>query len=282
MGLDYIILPDLSENLDGATEKNYNRLKTAGTSLEEIAQMAGSKLTIEFSEFTDKSNSPAEYLKEEYGVPFVKLPLPVGIASIDKLIAVLKEAGGSVSSQMQKERGRYLDAMVDSHKYCAEIRAAVYGEPDFVTAVIRLCRENGALPILAATGSLSPKFAEIVAAEVEQCQKYHFAEGIQILDDSDFAAIERVCHEDEANLLIGSSDGRRIARQLKIPLIRCAFPIHDYVGGQRVRTLGFEGSLNLLDQMANAMIEKTETGFRKELYEQFFLINEGRYVYGST
>jgi MoaA/NifB/PqqE/SkfB family radical SAM enzyme len=34
--------------------------------------------------------------------------------------------------------------------------------------------------------------------------------------------------------------------------------------------LGFDGSLNLLDQTANAMLSKTETSFRGELYEKYF------------
>jgi len=260
-GVDFILLPDLSDNLDGATEKKYRRLKTGGASLSDISAMAGAKLTIEFSEFTDEKNSPAEYLKQAYGLPFVKLPLPTGIRGMEKLIDTLTGAGAVISEEIKKERGRYLDAMVDSHKHCAEARAAVFGEPDFVAAMMRLCGENGIFPALAATGSVSPKLREM------------FAE-ITIMDDSDFAEIERVCIEKNANLLIGSSDGRRIARKLNIPLIRRAFPIHDHVGGQRLRMLGFEGSLDILDKIANAMIDKTETTFREEAYDLFFKTRE--------
>jgi nitrogenase molybdenum-iron protein alpha/beta subunit/molybdenum cofactor biosynthesis enzyme MoaA/predicted Fe-Mo cluster-binding NifX family protein len=263
MGISYILLPDLSDNLDGATEKKYRRLKTGGTAIADIAAMAGAKLSIEFSEFTDENNSPAEYLKTAYNVPFVKLPLPAGIRGMEKLIDTLTDSGGIIGEETQKERGRYLDAMVDSHKHCAEARAAVFGEPDFVAAIIRLCCENGILPVLAATGSVSAKLRDTLSLEVSE-------EEITILDDSDFAAIEKVCIEKNANLLIGSSDGRRIARRLNIPLIRCAFPIHDHVGGQRLRMLGFEGSLNILDKIANAMIDKTETTFRKTLYDRFY------------
>ncbi len=264
MGIDYIILPDISDNLDGATEKSYKRLKTEGTPISEIAAMAGAKLTIEFSEFTDEKNSPAEFLKETYGVPYIKLPLPVGVRGMDRLIGVL----GVATDRIKKARGRYIDAMVDSHKHSAQARAAVFGEPDFVNAMVRLCCENGILPVLAATGS--QKLSETLAEEIEESREYHFAEKTQILEDSDFAAIEKACNELGANILIGSSDGRRISRKLDIPLIRCAFPIHDYIGGQRVRILGFDGSLNILDQVANAMLEKTEANFREELHSKFY------------
>jgi len=265
-----ILLPDISENLDGATEKRYNRLKTEGTSVEEIAAMAGARLTVEFSEFTDAKNSPAEYLQEAYGVPFVKLPLPVGIRGVDVLIDTLVEAGGRVINSIKKSRGRCLDTMADTHKHCAEARAAVYGDPDFTVAMVRLCCENGILPVVAATGSVSPKFSETLTAEIAECAEYHFEENVTILDDSDFAAIEDACRKRGANLLIGSSDGRRIARSMGIPLIRCAFPIHDYVGGQRVKILGFDGAMNIIDQVANAMIEKTESTFRESLYGKLY------------
>jgi nitrogenase molybdenum-iron protein alpha/beta subunit/molybdenum cofactor biosynthesis enzyme MoaA/predicted Fe-Mo cluster-binding NifX family protein len=270
MGIDYILLPDISENLDGVTENPYNRLKMGGTPLSSVSKMAGAKLTIEFSEYTNADNSSAEYLQKEYGVPFVKMPLPVGVRAMDMLIKTLENSGGTVTENMIKERGRYLDAMVDSHKYCCRARAVVFGEPDFVTAVTRLCCENGILPVVIATASVSDKFKEALAAETKECREFSFAREISIVDDSDFTEIERLCVNRNANLLIGSSDARRISHKLHIPLIRCAFPIHDHVGGQRVRVLGFDGSLNLLDQAANAMLEKTETSFRGDLYQKFF------------
>jgi nitrogenase cofactor biosynthesis protein NifB len=274
MGIAFFLLPDLSDNLDGATEKEYKRLKTGGTSILDISAMAGAKLTIEFSEFTDEKDSPAEFLMSAYGVPYVKLPLPIGLRGMDKLIHALTDDGDVLTLKTRKARGRYLDAMVDSHKHCAQARAAVFGEPDFVNAVVKLCCENGVLPVVAATGSLSAAFCEMLISEGENCAGFHFDEGIKILVDSDFNAIEKACVERGANLLIGSSDGRRISRKLNIPLIRCAFPIHDYVGGQRVRMFGFDGSLNLLDMIANAMIEKTEANFRADLYAKFFNAQE--------
>jgi len=270
MGVDYILLPDISDNLDGVTEKPYNRLKMGGTPLSDAAKMTGARLTIEFSEYTNADNSPAEYLRKAYNVPFVKLPLPVGVRAVDSLISTLKSSGGIVTRNIMKERGRYLDAMVDSHKYCSEARAVVFGEPDFVTAMTHLCCENGILPVVIATASVSDKLKEALAAETKECREFSFAQEISIVDDSNFAEIEKLCVNMNANLLIGSSDARRISHKLNIPLIRCAFPIHDHIGGQRVRVLGFEGSLNLLDQAANAMIDKTETTFRGALYQQFY------------
>src|SRR5471030_1861942 len=70
--------------------------------------------------------------------------------------------------------------------------------------------------------------------------------------------------------MLGSSDGRRIEEKHKIPLIRMAFPIHDRIGGQRILSIGYEGSLNLGDQITNLMLAKTETTFRENLYNEYY------------
>ncbi|MDR2616057.1 MAG: hypothetical protein LBC28_05690 [Oscillospiraceae bacterium] len=256
-GVDYILLPDISDNLDGVTARKYERLKSGGTPQEDIAAMGGAALTIELGEFASDADSPGEHLFRAFGVPLLRLPLPIGIQAVDAFNDALKR---TYSREDDAERGRYLDAMVDNHKYCARARAAVFGEPDFVKAVVSLCCENGVTPAVIATGSVCPGIRSLYAG----------TETPIVLDDTDFDAIERACVARNVNLMIGSSDGRRIASRLGIELIRCAFPIHDRVGGQRIRTLGFGGSLRLLDEIANAMLKRTEESFREELYNAYF------------
>jgi nitrogenase molybdenum-iron protein alpha/beta subunit/MoaA/NifB/PqqE/SkfB family radical SAM enzyme/predicted Fe-Mo cluster-binding NifX family protein len=273
-GLDCILLPDLSENLDGATEKRYQRLKSGGTPIEEIGKMAGARMTLEFSEFPRDGQSPGAFLRDKFGVPLTHLPLPVGLRGTDALADAIASLGGAVPAEHKKARGRYLDAMVDGHKYTSKARAAVFGDPDFVLAVTRLCCENGVLPAVTATGSVSPALRDALRSEISDCAEYLFADETVILDDCDFSEIERACSDMGVNVMLGSGDARRAAARLGIPLIRCAFPIHDRVGGQRVRTLGFGGSLSLLDQTANAMLELTEHGYRGEMYGRFYLADE--------
>ncbi|MCI1883071.1 MAG: hypothetical protein LKI94_12865 [Sporolactobacillus sp.] len=270
MGVQYILLPDLADNLDGATEKKYHRLKEGGTTLEEIASMGKADLTIEFSRFVDQTDSPALFLEKKVGVPFVRMPLPTGIEGMDRLIRVLKKSGAQVSAELKKARGRYLDAMVDSHKYYGGVKVAVYGEPDFVEGMVHLCCENGIVPVLVTTGSVCKQLKPTLAAEIERVKSIYKIEQSAILDDCDFEQIEQSCIDLGVKLLIGSSDGRRLAHKLNLPLIRCAFPIHDYVGGQRVRTLGFAGSLAILDQIANQVIEHTEKYYRQDLYQNYY------------
>ncbi|MDR2359928.1 MAG: radical SAM protein [Oscillospiraceae bacterium] len=282
MGIDAILLPDVSENLDGTHEAEYNRLKSGGVTLAEIAQMAGARHTIEISTFAAEEYSPARYLLDAFGVPFTRLNLPVSLRDIDALINALKSLGGTVTERLRRERGRYLDAMFDSHKYNAKVRAAVFGEPDFVYAVTGLLAENGAMPSVCATGSVCPGFADKVRAEVEPLSEFHLDAGnVIIADDEDFEHIEQYAAEYGVNLLIGSGDGRRVAERLKLPLVRCAFPIHDHIGGQRVRTLGYDGALTLLDRVTNAILSGVEETFRENLYEKYYKGNSDTKVTGN-
>lgn len=270
MGLRYILLPDLSENLDGVHQRNYERLKSGGTSISEISKMAGARHTIELSLFIGDENSPAQYLFDEYSVPFTRMALPVGVRDTDAFLEVLSSLGGKKPESFINERGRYLDAMIDSHKYCADGRAAIFGEPDFVYSMTRLCCENGIVPLLIATGSDCPGLSAMLEDEAKKCADVQLLPTPVILDNCDFDTIEVLSKKMGVNIMIGSSDGRRAAHRLGIGLVRCAFPIHDRVGGQRVKTLLFEGSLTVLDEAANLLLARKEEGFRDEIYESFF------------
>ncbi|MBC3888090.1 nitrogenase cofactor biosynthesis protein NifB [Acetobacterium paludosum] len=278
--IDYILLPDLSENLDGVHQSSYNRLPMNGTPISAIQKMAGAKLTIELSDTIKPEESPGFYLKENFGVPYRRLNLPMGLRDTDALIDLLSEISKKpIPEKIANERGRYLDGMVDSHKYNAEGRVAIFGEPDFVVSVVRLCCENGVMPVIAATGSNCPELKAKIEKEIQKLAEIFFVDDYVILNDVDFETIEEEALRLGANIMIGNSDGRRIEEKHHIPLIRCAFPIHDQVGGQRIRTLGYEGSQMLLDQITNTILKTVEGGFREELYNTYY--NEGpKYKYG--
>ncbi len=270
MGLEYILLPDLSDNLDGQHNEEYNRLPEGGTSIEEIEMMAGARMTVELTAFIKDENSPAQYLYEACGVPYVRCNLPVGLRDTDDFIAILESAGGKKTEEMKKQRGRYLDAMIDSHKYNGEGRAVIFGEPDFVLSVTRLCTENGIMPVVTATGAKSGSFEPMIEKDIKKVAGFQFVDSYKILDNTDFDNIEKYALELEANVMVGSSDGRRIEEKYNLPLVRCAFPVHDHVGGQRVRMLGYEGSLILLDRITNTLLGKKEHSFRNQLFEKYF------------
>ena len=276
IGLNCVLLPDPSSNLDGGATAKYERLPRGGIALGDIARMAGAVHTVELAEFVPEDASPALYLNRCHGVPFTRLPLPVGLKDMDRLADLLISLGGRRSSRLEDARSRRLDAMVDSHKYSAKVKAAVFGEPDFVYAVSRLLCENGALPVLAATGSRLPGFADHIRPDIEKAAAYRMAEECTLLDDCDFETIESEAVRLGVNVLIGSSDARRIEERRGIPLVRAAFPVHDHVGCQRIRIMGYEGGLDLLDRIVNAVLGNIESTFRENLKKKYYLEKEFR------
>ncbi len=268
--IDFILLPDLSENLDDIYQENYERLPVGGTSLEEISQMAGSRLSIELSSLISDEYSPAKYLYDLYGVPYLRCNMPIGLRDTDAFLNILKGSLEELPDSIKKERGRYLDAMVDSHKYNAEGKAAIFGEPDFVYSMARLCLENGIIPVVTATGSKCESLDRLLREQIHQVSNRFFIEDFIISDFCDFDHIEKYAEKYGANLMIGNSDGRRIEEKVGIPLIRCAFPVHDHVGGQRVRMLGYEGSVTLLDRITNTLLHEKEQNFRSDLFDKYY------------
>lgn len=269
-GLDAILLPDISDNLDSGHSEVYSRLPKGGTDIEDIKKMGGARFTIEFSDI-ECEKSPARTLYEKYSVPYKSMPSPVGLKATDEFYDLLSElAGIEIPEDIKEARGRYIDGMIDSHKYNSAGRAVVFGEPEFVVSAVRLCTENGVLPVAVSTGSVCPDLKDYVENMISDVAKRYFSDDYVITDDTDFMQIEEFAQKYNANIMIGNSDGRRIEDKLNIPLVRRAFPIHDRIGGQRLRMLGYEGSLSLLDEITNALLSVTENTFRDTLYNTYY------------
>lgn len=269
--IDYILLPDISENLDGMHTDIYNRLPQNGTNIEEIKLMGGAKATIEISTFVKNEYSAGVYLEEKYNIKNYRVNIPRGIRDTDKFLDTLSEISGNpIPPKYIKQRGRYVDGMIDSHKYNAEGRVAIFGEPDFVYSTTRMAIENGIMPVLVATGDICPQLEDLLFDEIRELSNALFVDRFKILHDVDFKEIEDYVLELGVNVMIGSSDGRRIEDSHKIPLIRASFPIHDRIGGQRMLSIGYEGSLRFSDLVTNMILEKKEGAFREKMYNKYY------------
>ncbi len=265
-GVEYTMLPDVSNTLDGPHSKEYNRLPKGGTKLSDIEKMGGALGTIEMGDTISKADSAGTYLEEKYKVPLYTCGIPIGIRNTDKFLSIISEISGKpIPESFKVERGRYLDAMIDSHKYNGEAKAILYGEPELVLAVTKVCAENGIQLKLVALGTRNEKFKKAIQKELEKQ-----SEAPIIIDDTDFETIERYSKALEVNVIIGNSDGRRMAERMDLKIVRIGFPIHDRVGAQRKVITGYNGSAALLDDIANTILEQTESSFRKEAYEKYF------------
>ncbi len=253
-GVRPLVLPDISDTLDGVIDGSLNRIPAGGARLDDIRRAGSSTCSIEFGQTFPGSQSPAAFLEERFGVAAERLPVPIGIRHTDLFFDTLvRRTGRPVPANLKNERGRLIDAMVDAHKYLFGKRAAVFGDADFVIAMTSFLVDLGVQPVVCASGGGGTRFLE----QLEQVTA-RLEEPPALLAETDFEEISGRVREAAADLLIGSSKGNHIARELGLPLLRVGYPIHDRFGGQRILHAGYRGALNLLDLLTNTIIAREE------------------------
>jgi nitrogenase molybdenum-iron protein NifN len=255
MAGDYIFLPDISETLDAPLRDDLPKIAPGGTLLYEIADMPDSRASLGLGLVS--KNLAVEYLEKSHGVPGNSVPIPIGLSNTDSFFTELVNIlGCPIPDKYQKERGRLLDAMVDVHKYLYGVKSAVYGDPDLVFSLTTFILELGMNPVLVATGSKSRDFGEKVRQIFKEIRPE--LEPV-VLNGIDFDSLNDAVNECSPEILIGNSNGKYIAKVRDIPLVRVGLPIHDRVGAQRILTVGYRGSLELLDRITNTILEATDT-----------------------
>ena len=255
-GVSATLLPDISDTLDGPALEDYHAIPTGGTPIAAIRGMSGALGTIELGDSLETTKTAGDILAERFDVPLTKLSLPIGIRNTDAFMDALSAyAGCPVPDRYVAERGRLLDAMVDGHKYVFGKKAVVYGEEDFVVAMVAFLAEIGVRPVLAATGSKSKSF---IPAITRACEGV--CPDLPVMrTGADFYEIQEEARDMEPDFLLGHSKGYKFARSADIPLIRVGFPIHDRFGGQRTLHIGYSGALSLLDTIINTILERQQT-----------------------
>lgn len=254
--LNAVLLPDISETLDGPALMDYQKIPAGGTPLAAIRTMGQARATVELGRVVSDRDSAGRVLEQRFGVPLRSLGLPIGLRETDRLFQVLADlAGRDPSPRLALERGRLIDSYVDGHKIVFGKRAAVYGEEDLVVGITALLAEIGVQPVLCASGGKSGGLQQAVREVTADLVR----EPPTIIDGADFFTIEREVERLAPDLLIGHSKGQRIARARGVPLVRVGFPVHDRFGGQRLLHLGYRGAQTLFDRIANALLEVKQT-----------------------
>jgi len=250
-GAPFTMLPDYSETLDGEAWADYQKLSRGGTAIESIRKMGGAIATIQLGRSLEGLKTAASCLQEKFAVPTVTCGLPIGIRENDAFFEALGSASGAeMPSAFQRERYRLIDAYIDGHKYVFGKKAVIYGEADLVASMASFLDEIGMVPVLCATGAVTGSFEETVKRSLS-----HTREEARVREGTDFASMLDECEAARPDIVIGSSKGYYLSRRLGVPLVRVGFPIHDRVGGQRILHVGYRGTQQLFDRIANALIE---------------------------
>lgn len=266
-GIDAMIFPDYSDTLDSTSWDHYYRIPKGGTSLADLRRSADAIVSIELGYILNsggrngklkenvKSQSAGEYLEKAFGVHCQKTGLPIGINESDKFFKLLSLiTHKDIPEKYQMQRGRLIDLYVDGHKYVSGKRAMIYGEEDLVVALAAFAAEVGIQPVFCFTGGESGKLEQTLRKTLGDL----YPEGAVIGQGMSFGRAERIAQEMNLDLLIGNSKGYYIARKLDIPIVRTGFPIHDRIGAQHNRILGYEGTAILFENIVNTLLENIQ------------------------
>jgi len=132
--------------------------------------------------------------------------------------------------------------MVDGHFYLTGKRAAVAGEPDVVYAMVDLLvRELGMEVPIAVVPTISEHIRSLPIENV-------------LVGDLEDILLSKV----DIDFVLGNTNLRHVAKKLKVPHYRVGLPIFDRLGHFLKGYVGYEGTANLVFELANLLMERDE------------------------
>lgn len=237
--LDSIIVPDISQSLDGHMgEIDYSPVSMGGTTVAEVEMMSESALTIVIGE----SMLPtAKWLEKCFNVPLTYCNMGMGIDVVDELIVKLSALSGTpVPDWMTRARKRLQDAMVDTHFLLTNATVNLGLEPDLANGYAQLLSDMGTKIARVVTTLDTPKLAEIEADEI-------------IIGDLSMLLPPSSEARNTISAVISNTHAAHICEP-EIPVIRAGYPCHDQYGNMDVRQFGYEGSRERIFALANSLL----------------------------
>ena len=238
-GLRPVLLPDLSDSLDGhLTDQESSPLTVGGTPVAEITTLGEAAATLVIGA---SLNPAADLLKKRSGVPDYRFDTLMGLEAMDAFIAALAEISGQpVPAKIERQRAQLQDAMVDTHFMLGFARFAIAADPDLLYALARLVTDMGCEVTAAVAPAKAAILERVPAAQVK----------LGDLEDLEGAARER-----GVDVVICNSHAAETARRLGVPLLRAGFPQYDLIGGYQKLWVGYRGTRQALFDLANLLVE---------------------------
>ncbi|WP_404926328.1 nitrogenase iron-molybdenum cofactor biosynthesis protein NifN [Mesorhizobium sp. ORM16] len=232
-GLKSVILPDLSGSLDGTLPDHWVPTTYGGTSIEDIRELGTAGHCIAIGEHMRR---PAEALYKATGVPYVLFQSLTGLKGADQFVSLLCAISGEpVPANVRRRRAQLQDALLDGHFHFGGKKIAIAAEPDQLYQLATFFVDLGADITAAVTTTDMSKILEKVPAE-----------SIQVGDLGDLET-----SAGGADLLVTHSHGRQTSERLGIPLMRVGFPVFDRLGSQHKLSILYQGTRDLVFEVAN-------------------------------
>ncbi|MDR2054701.1 MAG: nitrogenase molybdenum-iron protein subunit beta [Desulfovibrio sp.] len=249
LGLPLIVFPDQSDVMDAPMTNAYAMYPEGGTTLDEIRALGGCERVLALGRFA--CESPADALDKKCRIPFLNLPLPIGVAATDALVMAAARGAG-VPRELEDERGRLLDLMLDANPYFYRKTLAIFGDPDTVLGLTAFALELGMKPGYVITGTPGEAFTRQANALLGQ---YGVADAT-VKASADLFELHQWIKNKPVDLLLGTSYGKQIARAEDIPLVRAGFPVLDRYGHSCMPIVGYRGAMRLAEMIAGALMDR--------------------------
>jgi vanadium-dependent nitrogenase beta chain len=262
MGVEGNVLID-TESFDSPTMPDKDTFAYGNTTIEDFMDTANAVGTIALCPY--EGGTAAQYLQDEFEVPAVIGPTPIGIENTDKFIQnISKLTGKEVPQSLVEERGKAIDAIADlAHMFFADKKVAIYGDPDLVIGLAQFCLEVELQPVLLLLGddnkayAKDPRYKDL--EEKANCD-------IEVVLNADMFELEQRIKDKtiDVDLILGHSKGRYIAIDNQIPMVRVGFPTFDRAGTWKYPVIGYKGASMLAENIANALFADMEYKHNKE------------------
>lgn len=254
--------PDQSDVLDAPMTGKYNYYPDGGTTIEEIKGLGDSASLIALG--TIIGAEPAELLKKKWKVPYSLLPMPVGVTFTDQYIMSLqKQSKSEIPAELEAERGRLVDLMLDSHQYTYQKKVAVFGDPDIVIGLTSLVLEMGMIPKYVITGTQKSQFTK----QVENLFDNYGMVDCIVKSNADLFDLHQWIKNEPVDLMIGTTYGKQIARAEDISFVRAGFPVLDRYGGTLMPVVGYSGGIRYVEKITNSLMDRYDHDCADEDFE---------------
>jgi len=264
MGIDYTMLSDPEEVLDTPADGEF-RMFAGGTTQDEVKDAPNAKDTIFLQPW--QSDKSMKFSKNTWKHSTPKINIPMGLKWTDDFLMQVSEITGQpIPESLEKERGRLVDMITDSHAWLHGKKFALWGDADFVMGMVNFLLELGAEPTHILCNHANKRWKKNLQKVLDASP---YGKDCEIHTGKDLWHMRSLVFTNKPDFMIGNSYGKFIQRDTvtkgkehEVPLIRVGFPIFDRHHLHRDTTLGYEGAMHMLKTIVNEILSRLDEDTR--------------------
>ncbi|MDA8098101.1 MAG: nitrogenase molybdenum-iron protein subunit beta [Nitrospiraceae bacterium] len=262
MDIPFTLLSDVSDVFDSPNTGEY-KMYLGKTKLADAADSVNAVGTVALQKYSTLKTM--DYIRKEWAHQKTAIKTPIGVKNTDVFLEELSALTGKpVPKELEEERGRAVDAMVDSHPYVHGKRFALVGDPDQLLGMIGLIMEMGGEPVHIVCTNGSRDFEEEAN---ELLASSPFGANGKVYINKDMWHLRSLLFTDPVDLLIGNSYAKFLWRDTGTPLVRFGFPLFDRHNLHRQPVIGYQGVINIVTSIVNTVLDELD---RKTMHTASF------------